>query len=115
MRLDRALMRLPLRADAARLAEEIAGVGSAEWRDHPEGAAGNTALPIVAAGGDPDDDSTKGPMAPTPVLAHLPYTRQVLAGLGATIGRTRFIRIAKEAGQQGDQCSDGHQECSRRW
>jgi len=96
MRLDRALVRLPLRADAARLAEEIAGVSDAAWRDHPEGAAGNTALPLVAAGGDSDDDSTRGPMAPTPVLANLPYTRQVLAGLSATIGRTRFMRIAEE-------------------
>jgi len=96
MRLDRPFVRLPLLADATRLAEEITAIDEDAWRDHPEGAPGNTALPIVAAGGNPEDNSTKGPMAPTPALARLPYTRQVLAGLGATIGRTRFMRIAHE-------------------
>jgi uncharacterized protein (TIGR03032 family) len=96
MRLDRPLVQLPLRVDAARLAAELAAIDEGAWRDHPEGAPGNTALPLVAAGGDPEDDSTRGPMAPTPVLAELPYTRQVLAGLHTTIGRTRFMRIADE-------------------
>jgi uncharacterized protein (TIGR03032 family) len=96
MRLDRALIRLPLRVDAARLAHEIAAVDETDWRSHPEGAPGNTALPLVAAGGDPGNDSTKGPMQPTPALARLPYTRQVLAGLITTIGRTRFMRIEHE-------------------
>src|SRR5688500_3977314 len=96
MRLDRPFVRLPLCADAPRLAAELAQLDDKVWRDHPEGAPGNTALPLVAAGGDPTDDSTKGPMAPTPVLQHLPYTRQVLAALGTTIGRSRFMRIAQE-------------------
>ena len=96
MRLDRPFVRLPLCADAARLAAELAELDDKVWRDHPEGAPGNTALPLVAAGGDPRNDATKGPMAPTPVLAHLPYTRQVLAALGTTIGRSRFMRIAQE-------------------
>lgn len=96
MRLDRPFVRLPLRVDSARLAAEIGAVDESAWRDHPEGAPGNTALPLVAAGGDPENDSTKGPMAPTPHLAQLPYTRQVLAGLHTTIGRTRCMRIATE-------------------
>jgi uncharacterized protein (TIGR03032 family) len=96
MRLDRALVRLPLTVDVEVLAAEVAAVDEALWRDHPEAAPGNTALPVLARGGDPDDDRTDGPMAPTPVLESLPYTRQVLAALDSTIGRTRFMRIAHE-------------------
>ena len=96
MRLDRPFVRLPLCADAARLADELAKLDDDAWRDHPEGAPGNTAVPVIAAGGDPENDSTEGPMAPTPLLARLPYTRQVLAALGTTIGRSRFMRIAQE-------------------
>jgi len=96
MRLHQPFVRLPLRVDAARLAAEIAAIDEDAWRDHPEGAPGNTALPLVAVGGDPENDSTRGPMAPTPNLIGLPYTRQVLAGLGSTIGRTRLMRIAHE-------------------
>jgi hypothetical protein len=96
MRLDQAFVRLPLRVDAARLHEEIAALGEDVWRDHPEGAPGNSAVPLLAVGGDPQNETTKGPMAPTPVLAHLPYTRQVLAALGSTIGRSRLMRIEHE-------------------
>ncbi len=96
MRLARPLIRLPLTVDAARLAAEVAGIPDECWRDHPEGAAGNTAVPLVAAGGDPTDDTTIGPMAPTPVLTDLPYVRQILAGLGSTIGRSRLMRIETE-------------------
>ena len=58
--------------------------------------AGNDALPLIAAGGDPADDAVRGRMAPTPVLAQLPYTRQIFAALGAPIGRSRFMRIEQE-------------------
>lgn len=96
MRLRKNFVRLPWRIDAETLAREIQAVPEAEWRAHPEGAPGNTALPLVAVGGDPDDNDTRGPVAPTPMLAELPYTRQVLAALGSTIGRTRLMRIANE-------------------
>ncbi len=96
MRLHQPFVRLPLQVDADRLADEVGEIDEDAWRDHPEGAPGNTALPLVAAGGDPADDTTRGAMAPTPHLALLPYTRQVLAALSATIGRTRFMRIAQE-------------------
>ena len=51
---------------------------------------------LVGAGGDPDGDSTVGPMAPTAHLDGLPYTRQILATLGTTVGRTRLMRIDTE-------------------
>jgi uncharacterized protein (TIGR03032 family) len=93
MRLKTELVKLPLRFDAERLAAEVAQVPEASWRPHPQGHPGNSALPLIAAGGDPANDETKGPMLPTPHLALLPYLRQVLAALQAPIGRTRLMRL----------------------
>jgi uncharacterized protein (TIGR03032 family) len=93
MRLDTEFIRLPLRFDPGRLAAEVAEVAEAAWRPHPQGYPGNSALPLIAAGGDPGDDATKGPMRPTPHLARLPYLRQVLAAFGTVLGRTRLMRL----------------------
>ncbi len=97
MRLAVPFTKLLLRVDAAALATEIAAVEEEAWRPHPDGMAGNSALPLLAAHGDPTDDAVRGPMQPTPHLARLPYTRQVLAGLGTVVGRSRLMRIAEEA------------------
>jgi uncharacterized protein (TIGR03032 family) len=93
MKLDTEFVRLPLRADAARLAAEVAAIAEPDWRPHPEGHPGNSALPLIAVGGDPGNDGTRGPMLPTPYLAHCPYLRQVLAALGTVLGRTRLMRL----------------------
>ena len=96
MRLSHPFVRLPLRVDAEALAAEVGAIDASAWRPHPEGAPGNTALPLVAVRGDPTDDDTRGPMHPTPHLAHLPYTVRVLAALDSVIGRTRLMRIEEE-------------------
>ena len=44
----------------------------------------------------PTATALSGPMAATPHLDRLPYVRRVLAALGASIGRTRLMRIATE-------------------
>src|SRR5215212_6343509 len=93
MRLDISFIRLPLRFDAARLAEEVAQFGETDWRPHPQGYPGNTALPLIAAGGDPNNDEVKGPMRPTRHLERCPYLRQVLAAFHAVWGRTRLMRL----------------------
>jgi uncharacterized protein (TIGR03032 family) len=93
MRLDTELVKLPLRFDAGRLAAEVAAFGEEDWRPHPQGHPGNSALPLIAADGDPADDATKGPMRPTPHLARCPYLRQVLASFDAVLGRTRLMRL----------------------
>src|SRR4051812_8194840 len=93
MKLDTELIRLPLRFDAARLAAEVAAIAEEAWRPHPQGHPGNSALALIAAGGDPGDDATKGPMRPTPHLARCPYLRQVLAAFGTVLGRTRLMRL----------------------
>lgn len=93
MRLDTEFVKLPLLFDAARLAEEVEALPETGWRPHPQGHPGNSALPLLAAGGDPGNDATKGPMRPTPHLARCPYLRQVLAAFGAVLGRTRLMRL----------------------
>lgn len=96
MRLDAPFVRLPFVVDAAALDAEVAALPADVWRAHPEGAPGNTAVPLVAHRGDPGDDRAKGVMAPTPLLAALPYVRRVLASLDSVIGRTRLMRIEEE-------------------
>lgn len=94
MKLDTEFRKLPLRFDAERLAFEVNQIAPAEWRAHPQGHAGNTAVPLIAVRGDPADDGVKGPMRPTPLLRRCPYLCQVLAALGTVLGRTRLMRIA---------------------
>lgn len=93
MRLDTEFVKLPLVFDAERLAAEVAGFTEDEWRPHPQGHPGNSALPLIAAGGDAEDDAARGPMRPTPHLARMPYLRQVLASFGSPLGRTRLMRL----------------------
>ena len=93
MRLDQEFIRLPFTFDAPRLAEEVAIFGESDWRPHPQGYPGNSALPLIAVNGDPFDDSVKGVMRATPHLRRLPYLRQVLSAFHAVWGRTRLMRI----------------------
>lgn len=109
MQLPHAFIQLPLRFDAACLAAEIAALGEVAWRPHPQGFAGNDALPLVAAHGDPDDDATAGPMAATPWLRQCPCLREVLASFGSCIGRTRLMRIV------GDGDVQAHADISYYW
>ncbi|HEX6641547.1 MAG TPA: aspartyl/asparaginyl beta-hydroxylase domain-containing protein, partial [Thermoanaerobaculia bacterium] len=93
MRLDREFVRLPLAFDAARLAEEIAQFEESDWRPHPQGYTGNSALALIAVNGDPDDDNVSGPMRATRHLDRCPYLRQVLGAFRAVWGRTRLMRL----------------------
>jgi LPS sulfotransferase NodH len=90
-------IQLPLRYDAAALAAELNALDESEWRPHPQGFAGNSALPLVAVNGDPDNDGLVGPMRPTPYLQRLPYLSEVLRSLGAVWGRTRLMRLSGQA------------------
>jgi Aspartyl/Asparaginyl beta-hydroxylase len=98
MKLQARFLQLPLMFDAALLAREIATIPPAQWRPHPAGFAGNDFLPLVAVNGDPADETFSGPMRPTPHLsADRPYLRQVLASVGAVLGRTRLMRLSGHA------------------
>jgi hypothetical protein len=94
VRLPAAFARIPLTIDADALAREIDALPPSAWKDHPEGAVGNTAVPLVAANGDPGDDAVAGPMLATPHLSALPYTQRVIAALESVIGRSRLMLLA---------------------
>src|SRR4030095_1073528 len=109
MRLPQPFIRLALTVDVARLRSEIAQFGPGDWRDHPQGHPGNSALPLVARHGQAQDDGVAGPMAPTPHLARCPYVRQGLAALNAPIGRSRLMRL--DAGAE----ATSHVDASYYW
>jgi hypothetical protein len=81
-------IQLPLLFDADRLAAEIDALGEGVWRDHPQKFPGNSMLPLLAAGGDPANESFVGEMQPTPELLRCPYLVQVMASFGAVLGRS---------------------------
>ncbi len=93
----RELLQLPVLFDGSRLAEEIGRIPENAWRPHPQGFAGNDALPLITVDGDPSSDGRSGPMAPTEYLLDCPYLMQVLGALGATWGRSRLMRLSGSA------------------
>lgn len=97
MKLPVPFIQLPLRFDSNALAAEVEAVGEDAWRDHPQKFPGNSMLPLLAAGGDPGNESFIGEMAPTPALLQCPYLLQTIASLGAVAGRTRLMRLAGQA------------------
>ncbi|MFM8862284.1 MAG: aspartyl/asparaginyl beta-hydroxylase domain-containing protein, partial [Acidimicrobiia bacterium] len=100
MRLDVPFVRLPITFDVDAIEAEVAALPESLWQPHPEGMAGNSALPLVTVGGTPTDQGVDGAMRPTPVLQALPAITNVLGGLtalGCPIGRTRLMRIDIES------------------
>lgn len=93
MKLDTEFIRLPLTFDVARLSEEVLAFEESDWRPHPQGNPGNSALPLIAVEGDPMNDAVKGRMVPTPHLLRCEYLRQVLASFNTVFGRTRLMRL----------------------
>lgn len=96
MRLPTPFIQLPLCFDAARLQAEIGQFSESDWRAHPQGFAGNSALILVSRDGGENDDLA-GEMRPSPRLERCPYLRQVLASFHTVIGRSRLMRLAPGA------------------
>lgn len=97
MKLDKPFIQLPLLFETHQLVEEIEALGESPWKPHPQAFAGNSMLPLLAVNGDPDIEAFAGVMQPTPSLQRCTYLKQLLASLGATIGRTRLMRLAGQA------------------
>jgi hypothetical protein len=97
MKLPVPFIQLPLLFDAAALAAEVEALGEGVWRDHPQQFPGNSMLPLLAAGGEPANESFVGEMLPTPELLRCPYLLQSIASLGVAAGRTRLMRLAGQA------------------
>jgi len=92
MKLESEFLKLPLRFDADKLAEEALSFTDNAWEYHPQGFEGNSALILVSADGGQNNAYT-GPMAATPALEQCPYIRQVLAVFDTVIGRSRLMRL----------------------
>jgi hypothetical protein len=97
MKLGYRFRQLAILFDAERLAREIGALPAEGWRAHPKQYAGNDALTLVTTDGDPASDDRGGAMGPTPHLLACPYLMQVLGEIGATLGRTRLMRLAPHA------------------
>ena len=97
MKLQVPFIQLPLRFDAGALAAEIQALEENCWKPHPQGFAGNSMLPLIAVDGDPDNESFAGAMRPTPHLARCPYLAQAMGSIGATLGRSRLMRLSGHA------------------
>lgn len=97
MKLPVPFIQLPLLFDAAVLAAEVNAIEESSWRPHPQGFPGNSMLPLVAVDGDPGNESFAGTMRPTEYLQRCPYLSQVFASIGATVGRSRLMRLAGQA------------------
>jgi hypothetical protein len=54
MKLDREFIKLPLSFDSERMRAEVAAIAESDWRPHPQGNPGNSALPLIALNGDPN-------------------------------------------------------------
>jgi hypothetical protein len=90
-------LQLPVSFDAQALADEVLAIDEAEWLPHPNGLPGNTALTLITTEGLAESNALYGPMLPTRHLLRCPYLMQVLAGIGATWGRTRLMRLSGQA------------------
>ena len=93
MKLDTEFIKLPLTFDVERMRAEVEAIPESDWRPHPQGHPGNSALPLIALNGDPMDDGVAGTMLPTPHLEKCEYLRQVLASFETVFGRSRLMRL----------------------
>ena len=98
MKLPFAFIQLPLQFDADTLAREVLGFGPEHWREHPEKYPGNFWLPLIAADGNPDNESFFGPMRPPPYLLQAPYLIQALSFITPCWGPTRPLHPPRQAG-----------------
>jgi len=105
MKLPSAFIKLPLRFDAERLAEEASQFSEADWTYHPLRHTGNTALALVSANGEVNDHYV-GEMKSTSALQRCPYIVQTMAKFQTVVGRSRLMRLG--AGTDVPSHSDGH-------
>lgn len=94
MRLSRPFLRVPRLFDAERLREEIEALPDSAWLTHPQGFAGNSAVPLISPGGEATDGLPGSiPLGETAALRSREYLRQVLASFSTPLSRTRLMRV----------------------
>lgn len=92
MRIERPLLKLPIRFCADTLAREVEALPADAWTVHPQKFDGNRAVALVSPGGAATDE-WRGPMGPTEALRHCPYIMQVMGELDSTWGRSRLMSL----------------------
>ena len=95
MRIERPLLKLPVRFCGATLAREVNALPPEAWMAHPQRYDGNSSVPLVS----PDGaliHRTYGPMVPTEWLRRCPYILEIMQALDSTWGRSRLMGL--EAG-----------------
>jgi len=93
MNLSRPFIRLPFEFDSERLAGEVTALPHDAWMAHPSGMEGNSAVALISRDAG-DNDDFDGPMSVTPHLERCPYVKQVMAGFGEVLARSRLMRLA---------------------
>ena len=93
MKLATPFVRLPIRLDVARLQHELAQFSDADWAAHPLNYKGNSAIRLISANGEENDD-VSGEMMVTPSLQRCQYVQQVFAAFQSVLTRSRFMRLA---------------------
>ncbi|MEO7410397.1 MAG: aspartyl/asparaginyl beta-hydroxylase domain-containing protein [Sphingomicrobium sp.] len=96
MRFARPLIQLPIRFCPDTLAAEVAALPPSAWVPHPQGFAGNDAVPLVTVGGGLNN-AFDGPMAASEHLLASPYVMALMGELGGTWGRSRLMGLAPGA------------------
>lgn len=92
MRFHSALLQLPIRFCPDTLAAEVRALPCEAWVPHPQGFAGNDAVPLVTPGGH-SSNLVKGAMGPTEHLLRCPYIMALMAELGGVWGRSRLMGL----------------------
>ncbi len=92
MRLQQALIKLPVRFDADRLAAEVRALPADAWVPHPQRFKGNEYVPLVTPSGLITNDFA-GPMGITPFLDQCPYVMELMAALDCVWGRSRLMGL----------------------
>lgn len=93
MKLATPFIKLPVRFDVERLRQEVGAFPGGSWAPHPNAIPGNSALRLITAGGQ-ENDEVAGAMAATAHLSASPYLQQVLASFGVVWSRSRLMQLA---------------------
>ena len=96
MHFKQPLVRLPVRFCADTLVDEVKALPPSAWVPHPNKLPGNDAVRLISPNGQPTD-LWGGVMAPTEYLRACPYIMEIMAGIGATWGRSRLMGLAAGA------------------
>ncbi len=93
MKLSNPFIRLPLRFNVVRLKLELSQFTEEDWAKHPLNYKGNSAIRLISANGEENDDVV-GEMMATRHLKRCEYIQQIFSSFGSVLTRSRLMRLA---------------------